>query len=248
MEDLHALKHALSDIPPTDGPKPHLLTLPGELKNRIYRLAVVSGTAVVIASTTPYDDHELDRQPRGATITKTPALLRTCKQLRNEVHKIYFEEISFYFMNHIIYPEAITAFRRMAGTSAKTITSVKVIHPLAMCDSPHLRFSATLVSPHGSEQGIIKISNSKGDEVVQDGRDLGDTGDYCCCNALEVARQYSNPVPNADIKGGVLLAFLADYAKSVQQRKRKFPGPRKVPFRPSGLRCEVCDKIYYPKR
>lgn len=78
-------ERTIDDMAQTSPSKPHLLTLPGELKNRIYRLTVVSNGAIAIASTPP----QFWKKPCVATITAIPALMRVCKQLRKEVHAIY---------------------------------------------------------------------------------------------------------------------------------------------------------------
>ncbi|KAK5124394.1 hypothetical protein LTR85_001611 [Meristemomyces frigidus] len=59
----------------------NLLTLPGELRNRIYRLALVA-----------HDDITVDKEN-----WKQPALLQVCKRIRKEGSSIYYEENKFGF-------------------------------------------------------------------------------------------------------------------------------------------------------
>ena len=62
-------------------PQTHLLGLPGELRNRIYRYVLVSDETIHI-------DPDCFQQP---------ALLRTCTQVRNETSSIYYKENDFEF-------------------------------------------------------------------------------------------------------------------------------------------------------
>lgn len=57
----------------------HLLTLPGELRNVIYRLVLLSDKRI-----------KIDKTHR-----KMPSLLRTCQQIYAEARSIYFGENSF---------------------------------------------------------------------------------------------------------------------------------------------------------
>lgn len=68
-------------ISPPSPPKaePHLLGIPGELRNQIYRLILVQDDPIKLTPT----DHE------------QPALLRTCKQIRDEATSIFIEENQF---------------------------------------------------------------------------------------------------------------------------------------------------------
>lgn len=59
--------------------KCHLLDLPGDLRNRIYRFVLVSGEEIEVESTGPGE----------------PALLRTCKTTREESIDIYYSENFF---------------------------------------------------------------------------------------------------------------------------------------------------------
>ncbi|KAK4540580.1 hypothetical protein LTR36_009110 [Oleoguttula mirabilis] len=210
-----------------------LLDIPGELRNRIYRLAVISDTTVNVDSTELWGP--------GGTLSQTPALMRTCKQLREEVHEIYLEENSFAFTHLTIHPNAIAAFERIAGASARKMTRVKVVHAVAMCSIWELHFSAKLVPSKGGEGGVVKLYNSNGDEVADDCRVLGDTGGHCCCNVLHIERRYKDPVGKTMLSSGVLMAFLIDYARSAQDRR--YGGPHRWSVNRS-VHCRVCDRAY----
>jgi hypothetical protein len=59
-----------------------LLGLPGELRNRIYRYALVQHDRIII-----------DKNDGNGCMQ--PGILRVCRQLRQEITKIYYEENTF---------------------------------------------------------------------------------------------------------------------------------------------------------
>ena len=73
-------------------PKPTLLTLPGELRNRIYRLVVVPEETVIVTITCSRKDDKkayLNIQPRQ------PALTYATKAMQRDVASTYFSEAVF---------------------------------------------------------------------------------------------------------------------------------------------------------
>ncbi|KAK4613801.1 hypothetical protein CLAFUW4_09494 [Fulvia fulva] len=74
-------------------PQATLLGLPGELRNRIYRLALFEENRIKIDAT----NHTL------------PPLLRTCRQIRNEATSIHLKENRFGIVIHNLYPQAPVA-------------------------------------------------------------------------------------------------------------------------------------------
>ena len=95
-----------------------LLKLPGELRNRIYRYAVVSETPVFI-----------EADPFGCHIMPgTPPLMLTCRKLYYEIKRIYYEDNTFCFTNSALRSQAIEQFSRMCGDSAARLRSVEVYH------------------------------------------------------------------------------------------------------------------------
>lgn len=69
---------------PADPTKRSLLTLPAEMRNNIYRFALV-------------EDAQPIPIPIGTHPPNQPSLLNTCRQIRHEAAGIYFEENSFDF-------------------------------------------------------------------------------------------------------------------------------------------------------
>ncbi|KAK5127463.1 hypothetical protein LTR85_006802 [Meristemomyces frigidus] len=69
--------------PSTDSAKGTLLSLPPEMRNRVYRAALIDNSEIVILPKGPLPDE--------------PALLRTCSQIRNEATSIYYKENRFVF-------------------------------------------------------------------------------------------------------------------------------------------------------
>ena len=219
-------------------PRPHLLTLPAELRNRNYRLSVVNSSPTMISSTPPATPLG---EPCQAVMIGTPPLMRTCTQLRNEVHGIYFEENIIYFVNQVVHPNVVQAFNRMAGSSASKITSIKVIHALAMNQMGSLRFSAKLEGLGGLETRVVRLYNSKGEVLGRDWNALGDTKDCCCCNSLEVGHRYADLTAESQ-EPSPLLRLLEEYA--VSAHKRKYFASRSN-FQRRDLNCEDCYKTYY---
>ncbi|KAK5117142.1 hypothetical protein LTR85_008910 [Meristemomyces frigidus] len=79
---------------------PTLLSLPGELRNRIYRHALVSDLLIRVTRTKDWEQ---------------PALLATSKQIRHEARKIYYLENRFRLIAANMDSAAITAFAQNVG-------------------------------------------------------------------------------------------------------------------------------------
>lgn len=72
----------------------HLLNLPGELRNRIYREVLVEAGDIEFYSADPADQYE-ERTIFQEHNTVEPGLLRCNKQIRNEARPIFLEENDF---------------------------------------------------------------------------------------------------------------------------------------------------------
>lgn len=68
---------------------PPLLKLPPELRNRIYRYAIVQDEPIDVAETTK---------------KKEPALLATCKEIREQALKMFYHENTFYCLANFLPP------------------------------------------------------------------------------------------------------------------------------------------------
>lgn len=91
---------------PADPTKPSLLTLPPEMRNRIYRFTLV-------------DDVQPIPMPAAATESwpAEPALLQTCSQIRFEASSIYYKENKFSI--HIANNDAARYIKRCKSSPAR---------------------------------------------------------------------------------------------------------------------------------
>lgn len=96
------------------------LKLPGEIKNRIYRLVAVRETPIQLTSQPKADESLLRSYPRP------PGLMLACRTTYDELREIYYEENTFHFMEYALRPQHLKAFRERAGRSVKKLTSITV--------------------------------------------------------------------------------------------------------------------------
>lgn len=105
----------------TDG-KVSLMTLPGEIQNRIYSYAVVSDEPIVLFICE--NDQEAEKLEPGQ-----PSLMRACRKLREEVGSIYYGENVFSICISPILRFPYSAARnleRQSGSFAKQIIRVHI--------------------------------------------------------------------------------------------------------------------------
>ena len=109
----------------TAAPSDHfpLQSLPGEIKNRIYRYTVVDEHSIRLSIRTTFDE---DFNVSSCVKPAAPALGRVCRELRIRVNPIYYEENCFVFDDHSMKPDAQAAFRKMAGASAERINKLEI--------------------------------------------------------------------------------------------------------------------------
>ena len=84
--------------------KTGLLHLPGELRNRIYRLVLLQSRGAA--------DPKGERIVIGPTGVPEPSVLLTCKQVRREAVEIYYAENSFAVLSDDYGPSLILKFTR----------------------------------------------------------------------------------------------------------------------------------------
>lgn len=109
------------------------VNLPGEIKNRIYRCAVVSPSPILLRVHNRADTQR--NMPDHALLPYMPAIGRTCKEVRREVSGIYFEENTFTFTESTLNHAAIETFMKMSGDSAARTTKLNIIHTVSRHDS-----------------------------------------------------------------------------------------------------------------
>lgn len=199
-------------------PQPPLLALPGELRNRIYRLAVVDTGPIRITASSWW----LAAGKKCWSIAPgAPPLTQACKQLRRETSAIYFEETEFRFCEEAVTADAVKTFERMAGvSSAHKLTSLKVVHRLPFARLGFLSFTIRAEEAGGGGdpgKSAIALHTKKRRGVRQELAGWSATRTYCYCGMLGVVERYA--VPAADVVGqrSKLLAFLEEYARSLEQ-------------------------------
>lgn len=102
-----------------------LLSLPGELRNRIYRFIAVHKQPIQItANHTDPEDDQLKFWP------KAPALSFTCQTTYNDIKTIFFEENTFQFTEQALRENRLQMFRQQAGKSAEKLTAIKAVRIL----------------------------------------------------------------------------------------------------------------------
>lgn len=105
-----------------------LLKLPGELRNRIYRYAVVQDTPAQLQI---IETGKTTCTPRRFLHNKSlPPLALASRRLYDEVKPIYLVEETFcltnFFTQSVFLPEHVEHFRRMIGKHGDEITEVKI--------------------------------------------------------------------------------------------------------------------------
>lgn len=84
--------------PPPTRPEPlHLLTLPGELRNEIYRHLYVSPTPLQASYRPILTPHQGNVAPPLKRFPREPALALACRQLRREAASLFYAENAFVF-------------------------------------------------------------------------------------------------------------------------------------------------------
>ena len=165
----------------TSTQKPHLLTLAGEIRNQIIRLAIVSDSPIAVVASCAYSRGKDDVR---AVSPGSPSLARTCKQLREEVNAIYFEENVFTFLKSAHNVRALQTFERMAGLSASKTSCVNIV-PRRSGD-----VSLKLVRDVTSSLSFLKEYDRSGVELSSEQLCIGFP---LCCGSSTVNMDRSRP-------------------------------------------------------
>ena len=103
-----------------------LLSLPGEIRNRIYRLVAVHREPVHLTGSAEPTDHNINFSPR------LPGLALACQKTYDEIKRIYYEENTFNFTEYALRLERLTTFRLRAAQSASKVTVIKITRALGL--------------------------------------------------------------------------------------------------------------------
>lgn len=203
-----------------------LLRLPGELRNRIYRHLLVSKARIIIAR---------GMHQKSISLSHPPLAL-TCKQLHEEVSRIYYEENSFLISDGAFTIPAIDAIERMMGSSATALTSIKLNRRKEQRSGAHFRCTVSLKRTGDLRLPAVRLYDSAGKRVdAKVGTDrisapnAEDHPAYCCCYILDALAAANAPSALFDKTGRPVFTFLkrcvklqAQFAES--QARTRDPG------------------------
>lgn len=177
----------------------HVLHLPGDIRNQIYRHIAVSSAPIHVSAGPQIDDGIIDYS------SKATVLAFACHMTHHEVKSIYYGENTFHFTEYALRAKRLTTFRRQAGSSAPRITIIAVTRDAGVkWFAGKLQFSAKLVD------GKIEVDNFMSDVVsgrIWDPQVKSE--DMCCCTVRYLARCWK----------GTLLGFL-DYCVGWMERRQ----------------------------
>jgi hypothetical protein len=100
-----------------------LSKVPRELRDKIYRHAVVENSAITIAVTRS----KVSGEKRGRLHIEHP-LMAACKQTHREVAKIYYLENTFRITDALLEPRAISELNRLLRLWAHKIVNLEISH------------------------------------------------------------------------------------------------------------------------
>jgi len=107
--------------------KRHLLTLPPELRNRIWCFALVKDTPVQATRAVTYETSgNIIDDKFYIPHSQFPHLTHTCHQIRAESRAIYFEENTICLTGNVLYAGFTNSLFRLCGASTKRISKLEV--------------------------------------------------------------------------------------------------------------------------
>jgi hypothetical protein len=167
--------------------------LPGEIRNRIYRLVVLQCVPI-------YPIHWNTR----------PALMLTCRQLFYEVKGIYYGENTFEFADSALTPRAIDRFSKLSGEGPNPASCPA--HIEVFIGSSSSAFSLHMVGPGRT---VIEVRNYEPDTSTG--------GETCRCDILGLVTAYNRYDNLQTILGpkSALLSILKAYLKHHVDLRRR---------------------------
>lgn len=103
-----------------------LLLLPGEIRNRIYRLVAVHPEPIRVLGYSQLEDDNIMLTPRIS------GLAMTCQKTYDEIKRIYYEENVFNFTEYALRKERLKTFNIRAAESASKITAIKITRAISI--------------------------------------------------------------------------------------------------------------------
>ena len=199
------------------------MDLPGEVRNRIYTLALVHAEL-------------LAPQPRNKANTDArvqPSLTRTSRQIRYESLLIFYSENTFPFSfewQDFEDPEILRNWAAAIGSeNADRIARVNIVHPIACGQGNSFDWARqTVLTSFTFHDGIAKLTGS-----------TFQPPDTCCsCMVIEQIGAVLHSVSHSRAKNR-----LQTFAQSVEIAFRPVSWDRvKMRFERLGARCDTCAK------
>jgi hypothetical protein len=184
MDDLNQAMASTSVSVPQFAPQPScmlLQKLPGELRNKIIRLAVVENTDIKPSISRSYNEI-IGKPTRKLQIEHN--LMQTCKQLRQETAEIYFLENTFNLTGDFFElarderyranERAVQGLARAFGPWASKVHRLNVLHAV----SYGLLSAEVHISICRATEGVC-IETVSAHDVGSDSRRL------CCCSLIQ---------------------------------------------------------------
>jgi len=200
-------------------PLSRLLSLPGELRNRIYCDAVVEETKVEVTTKHHHDSEGVE----CFTVEPTHPLLFASKQIRHEAWEIYWTENAFELQDEMVTSEKVKALISMIGNSAHKMTTVALTHTV--------EYQQTEGGPHSYYRVAVSVKRTVQNFVF----DL-----ECRANS----RHESKPCPFAickckvdGIPSGPHISTVLDVAEAYS---REVLSKRKAYDRNRTIHCWIC--------
>lgn len=216
--DLYLLPINTAEMAETNVQTSKLLSLPGELRNRIYRIIAVHQQPIQITA-----DHTNPKDDRINFWPKAPALSFTCKTMYDDIKTIFFEENTFQFAEQTLRENRLQMFRQQAGKSAGKLRKISIVRIFGIgwfgCT---IRFTAKVLDDTvvlaGYAYDYINVPFSALEEVnghEDEGTDVRPRR-MCLCRIKEAAAA----------SDGELLAFLEKYLEvdGVWKSRKPFLG------------------------
>lgn len=136
-------------------PRAHLLGLPPELRNRIYRHAIVSQQPINVT---------LEGSPHRGHFTITPALTAINRQLRRETRAIFLEENTFAIVDPCILNYAseqpFRTFRNLCKSAELQRVQVSLVTSVVVANRGKFDVEATLTVVK-SESGYLEVRDAE---------------------------------------------------------------------------------------
>lgn len=188
-----------------DNNKPTLLTLPGEIKNRIFREVITDKYVYMVE----FDERRLE--PEKVRIN-LPALMRTCRTLRNEVGSVFYGENPFNFDISRHASRKLECFQRATAPFTKYITDVQAV----------LRT--------GNGYILVEVMHIKNRIEVELCVDAWDGTHPCVCH-LAWEKVIEPSLKDFDRSGGSLVLAVLDRMRQTAKENERGPV----------LECDGCD-------